>query len=188
MAGLLIVLVTSAVLLWAGLEKLRAGPEFGETLTALGVPAPLVRVLQPAVPLGEVLAAAGLVVTPSALWPRLSVLVLAVGFAAAGIVGLQADEPVRCSCFGAGTHRTLGWYQLAALPVWLLAVGGVAVARPNWSVQAGVRDLAGLILAMGLVRAMTLVRLRRTTEADRLAFRPAAEPTPIFATVQDGDR
>lgn len=188
MVGLLIVLVIGAILLWAGLEKIRAGQEFAGTLAALGVPAVLVRVLKPAVPLAEVLAAVGLVVTPSAPWPRLTVLILAMSFAGAGISGLRADEPVRCSCFGTATRRTLGWFQLAALPAWLLAVGGVAVTGPSWSVHEGIRDLVGLILALGAVRATTIVRLRRMTEADRLAFRPAAEPMPIFAPVQGGGR
>jgi hypothetical protein len=186
--GLLIVLVVSAILLWAGLEKIRAGQEFAGTLSALGMPAVLVRVIRPATPIAEVLAAVGLVVTPSAPWPRLTVLVLAVSFAGAGIVGLRAEEPVRCSCFGTTAHRTLGWFQLAALPAWLLAVGGVTATRPSWSVHDGIRDLVGLILALGAVRATTLVRLRRLTEADRLAFRPAAEPMSILAPVQDGGR
>lgn len=186
--GASILLIIAGVLIWAGLEKFRTQREFTSTLSALGVPAPLLRALGIGLPSAEILTGVSVVVGPSAAWPRIAVLSLALCFGAAGVLGLRAEEPIKCSCFGNEAHRSLGWFQIGTLPLWFLAMVPVVVSRPHWQFLDSMRNLVGVTLTISLIRALSLTRLRRVATSDRHAFKPSIEPMPIFARVLEGGK
>ncbi|HEY3685156.1 MAG TPA: MauE/DoxX family redox-associated membrane protein [Streptosporangiaceae bacterium] len=177
----------SGALLWAALEKLRAPTEFGETLRALGLPAPVRRAAVVAVPLAELAAAAGLLLVPGQVWPRALVLLLAAGFALAGVQGLRAAEPIACSCFGATGNATLGARQLYALPLWLAGVGALSLIGRDWTYRQGLALLAVLIAGLCGARAVRLARGTRAAIGDRQAVSEALEPhhSPIFTLSEE---
>jgi len=160
--ALLISAAVSGVLLWAGLEKLRLRSEFGATLSALGIPVRPRILLMIAVPCGELGTGAGLVVLPSQAWPRLGLVILGATFAIGGVLGLRADQPVACSCLGAASHGPLGWRQIGLFPAWLGAAGLLQWVNAGQRWQAGVQDLAGLVVLIGVVRAAVLIRVWRS--------------------------
>lgn len=178
-----VALLLSGALLWAGLEKLRAPTEFGATLRALGLPAPVRRAAVVAVPLAELAGAAGLLLLPWQVWPRALVLLLAAGFAFAGVRGLRSAEPIACSCFGATGDATLGARQLYALPLWLAGVGALVLTGRDWPYRQGLVLLAVLIAGLCVARVVRLTRGTRAATDDRQALSETAEPhhAPIFS-------
>jgi hypothetical protein len=164
------VFALSGVLLWAGMEKLRDGAGFDRTLAAIGVPAALRPAVRFAVPAAELVVGASLVLAPGQAWPRVGALLLAAAFAVAGGLGLLAAEDVTCSCFGATGGGKLGWAQLAALPVWVLAVLGAAALERPWSWPDGVQYLAALIVALCVLRSVPLLREWRVATGNRVAI------------------
>jgi hypothetical protein len=175
----------AGVLLWAGLEKVRVHREFVSTLTALGTaPRWLRRTGAVAVPVAEVTVAFGLLFWPGNRLPQLGVALLATAFAAAGLLGLRAVQPIRCACFGyAG--GTLGRRQLYAYPVWLAAATAIAATPPSWTAGTGTVVLAATVLAMAAVRGVSVERARRDAAATRRAFADSTgNPPAIFAPVE----
>ncbi len=185
MVATVAVFVAAAVLLWAGLEKVRASGGFDATLVALGVTSPVRPLLRVGVPVAEVVTGACLMVAPAAGWPRGMLVVLAVGFAGAGVLGLRAEEPVVCSCFGTVGRHVLGWRQLLTLPVWLLAAAILERRHPGWPPSEGLRNLAALVVLLGVLRVPAVVRGWQAARGDRLALMEGIdEGTPIFLAGQ----
>jgi uncharacterized membrane protein YphA (DoxX/SURF4 family) len=181
-------MIVSSVLLWAGLEKLRGITAFGRTLAALRLPGPVRQVLVVAVPASEVAVGTGLVVTPTAAWPLVGVLVLAAAFATAGLIALRAGTPIRCACFGAGSGGVLGRRQVYAFPIWLAAVAALSTL-PDWTSTPRLMPLAVVVIAMGAVRATQTERARRRSRADRFATAEGVfVRTPMFAPKLEGPR
>ncbi|GAA1704935.1 MauE/DoxX family redox-associated membrane protein [Fodinicola feengrottensis] len=137
------------VLLYAATQKLAAPRPFRQTLQALRVPfAAAVAIV---VPLVEIAAAIGLTVAPGGS----AALVAALGFAFAGaaVVAMSRGERIRCACYGSTGDATLGWRQLAALPLWLVvALDSFLAPDHAWS---GIGQFAGLTLALAVVVAGT---------------------------------
>jgi hypothetical protein len=178
----LISAAVSGVLLWAGLEKLRLRADFDATLTALGIPAGLRILLWVGLVCGELGTGTGLVVLPSAVWPRLGLVILGAMFAVGGVLGMRADHPVACSCLGAASHGPLGWRQIELLPVWLAAAAALQwLHHPAQRWQRDLQYLAGLVVVMGAIRAAAVVRAWRLAAGDRVALAEAmAQPAPMF--------
>jgi hypothetical protein len=175
----------AGVLLWAGLEKLRAHRDFLGTLTALGAaPEWLRRTGAVGVPAVEISVAWGLLLWPGNRLPQVGVVMLAAAFAVAGLLGLRAAQPIRCACFGI-SGGSLGRRQLYALPLWIVAAVAVAAAPPDWTAGTGTMVLAATVLAMAAVRAVAVERARREAAATRRAFAGGTgNPPNIFAVVE----
>lgn len=183
--ALLLTLGLSGVLLWAALEKLRAQPELRETLAALGSGGWPKRLLAPVVPAAEIVTAVGLLLVPAAQWPRLGVACLGVTFAVAGVLGLRAGQRVTCSCLGTTSGGLLGWTQIILLPGWLAAGYALAWLDPGWSAGEGVQYLAGLMVFLGALRAVSVVRELRAAGGNRRAIHEAVVVrAPIVAQAQ----
>ncbi|MQA84602.1 MAG: hypothetical protein GEV03_08265 [Streptosporangiales bacterium] len=168
-AALVLTYGVSGVLLWAGLEKLRAFAAFDTTLAALGLPRGLRRAVGLGVPFAEIITALGVVLLPGQTWPRLAVAGLAAGFAAAGLRGLRADRPVTCSCFGATGNAVLGWRQLYAFPIWLAAVVALDRMGSAWPPRQAVAHLAVVVGVLCGLRAAVLVSAWRRAADNRRA-------------------
>jgi hypothetical protein len=164
---MLVACAMAGVLLWAGLEKARDPRATASTIRSLGAR----KAARPAaVVLAGVEIALGfcLVFTPHSSATQLGVTALAATFALAGSIALSREEPIRCSCFGAGGNGYLGWNQVLAFPVWL---GGAAALR-LWMPEAppphvSATGLAALALGIAGARALQVARARDGARGDR---------------------
>jgi hypothetical protein len=164
---MLVACAMAGVLLWAGLEKARDPAATASTIRGLGarnVARPAAAVLAAV----EIALGFCLVFTPHSTAAQLGVTALAATFALAGSIALSREEPIRCSCFGAGGNGYLGWSQLLAFPVWL---GGAAVLR-LWMPEAPPAHVSatGLaVIAVGIAgaRAIQVSRARDGARGDR---------------------
>jgi hypothetical protein len=159
----------SAVLWWAGLEKLRYVRSMVGTMHELGVPTWAAKQLAVGVGVAEIGVAVGLLFRPDSVWTLGGVTVLAGAFAAAGLVAMGRDKPIRCSCFGAG-RGDLGELQVIALLPWLSGVWilGTSAEAPL-SFSTGAIRFAIVALAIAVVRTVAVVRAWREARGDRLA-------------------
>ena len=180
--ALLLTLGLTGVLLWAALEKARAQHDLRAALAALGFGGWPNRLLSPAVPAAEIVIGVGLVLFPGAEWPRFGVACLGVTFAVAGVLGLWSGQQVACSCLGATGGGLLGWSQIILLPGWLAAAYAVHRLNPGWSASEGLQYLAGLMVLLGMLRAVAAVQLWQAAVANRRAIDEAVVTrTPIVA-------
>lgn len=149
-AGIAVQILASTVLLLAGAQKLAAPARFADTLRALDLPG--TRVLRTAVPLLE-LATAVLLLTGAAR-PAAALLVagLGTGFGAAGLIATLRRTRIPCACFGPLDSGTLGWRQVALVPVWLLVAAGT-LAWPGIGGLTGLAVLAAVAQVAGVVAA-----------------------------------
>jgi hypothetical protein len=168
----------AVVLLSAALTKALDLKGFRQTLTKLGIRHGAMAV---AVVGAELITAGALFVAPAAWWPRALVGVLAIGFAAAGLMAVLTKRRVACRCFGSAGRGMLGWRQVAWVPVWLGAAGIAHWRAPGWTADVGLLLVACTVLGLLAVRVPAGVRLVRTLHDDRMAL------LPIYAGVRPGD-
>jgi hypothetical protein len=166
-ASTVVVVAGTAVLTWSGLEKIRNRDPLRSTATGLGLPPALSAVaatVTPCVELGTV--AAVVAGAPRYLSAALFV-ALGLTFASSAAWSMATGRVVACACFGAAT-RKLGWSQLAALPLWLLA-GWMVTRLPasGFGERASIFAVGTLVLAAA--RAVSAIRLWRQGRADRWA-------------------
>jgi len=161
------VAISCAVLSWAGLEKTRNRAPLSAAVAALGIPAALTKVIVVAVPLAELGTVAAVVAAaPSRLVAAL-IAGLGAGFAVAAGWSMLTGRDVGCACFGS-SGRKLGWPQLAALPLWLLAAWASA-RMPHASGQERVAALACGAIALAAIRSVTAIRRGIDARDDRRA-------------------
>lgn len=158
----------SLVLAWSGLEKIRDRAPLKEAATSLGAPAALAAIaaiVLPALELGTVVAlVVGLPLdVPSALFA-----LLGATFAAAALRSIMTGRVIACACFGA-SKRTLGWPQLLALPLWLLAAWSV-LRLPSTSMTGRLAALACAVMLLTALRAVSALRFGLEARSDRRAF------------------
>jgi hypothetical protein len=156
------------VLSWAGLEKARDRAALTAVVAKMGVPQRLAgaaAVTLIAVELGVVLA---IIARLPAYLPSVLVALLGVVFAGAGSWSLLTGKSVSCACFGA-SDRKLGWPQLAALPLWLLAAWSVERVPPVSTTVRLTAAAAGFLL-LAVVRAIPALQLSMSARRDRRAF------------------
>jgi hypothetical protein len=171
----------AAAFLWASLSKAAAQRGFRQTILQIGVPGRLTRLTASTVIGLELLAGVSLLIVPAWWWPRLLIVMLAVGFAGTGLVAVITGRRVTCRCFGDLGRGRLGWRQVALLPGWLLLAGAAQLWAPGWNVDQGLAVLAVVLFAMIALRLPTQQRAVRKVRADRIALapgyvRPATEP------------
>ena len=136
--------VTAFVFASSALRKAAPGRSLQPTLVQLGFRSGVARPAAYSVVTLEAAASAGLIIAPGSAFPYFLVAALATSFAVAGAVALARGRHIDCGCFGAGQRRPLGWWQIAAWPIWLglCALAWVWV-RP-WSPQVGLGVLCWL--------------------------------------------
>jgi hypothetical protein len=175
-AGAAVELVMAAVLLAAGLAKLRAPRETATTLRAL-----LDHRLPRAETLARVLGAAEsgtavvLAFRPIAYLGEVFTAALAVGFAATGLMALRTGKRVSCSCFGGSGQGVLGRRQLLLLPLWLTGCVAGAAWRTDGA-PVGLEAVAALVTLVGVVAVVSLLRALRAAVGDRQAAQEWMRP------------
>jgi hypothetical protein len=161
------VAISCAALSWAGLEKARNRAPLSAAVAALGIPGALTTVIAVAVPLAELGTVAAVVAgAPSRLVAAL-IAGLGAGFAVAAGWSMLTGRDVGCACFGS-SGRKLGWPQLAALPLWLLAAWAAA-RMPHASGQERVAALACGAVALAIIRSVPAMRRGIDARDDRRA-------------------
>jgi hypothetical protein len=161
------VVAACAVLMWSGLEKVRDRSLLAATLAGLGAapgPAAMAAVVVPVAELGAV---AAVVAGAPSYVPALLFIALGGSFAAAAAWAMSTGRVVACACFGT-PHRTLGWLQVAAVPLWAIA-GWAALELPEFTFRerAGCFAVGALVLAA--VRAIPVIRASIEARGDRRA-------------------
>lgn len=164
-------LVLATVLALSGLSKLSRPSLFVDTMRRLGFPAVLAGWGAAAVIVAELATATGLVVAPRSGLGRAAVMLLASGFAGAGLWARVTRRRVACHCFGPGQHSTLGVRQVVVLPGWLLLCLVGQLAAPSWTASQGLGAIAFVLLGGVAVRLVRAWPLWREVRADRISLR-----------------
>lgn len=173
-AGVAAQVVLIVVFLIAALSKIITHHELGQTIAQLG-PAALGRPAAIAVISAEMLAVTGLAVAPSAWWPRVLIVLLALAFAGAGIRALSRGEKIKCGCFG-NSGAVLGWRQVLYLPLWSALAVLAEASPPTWTGQEGLLGLAVALLAMVAWKLRAELRVLRPLREDRLVLPDPTQP------------
>lgn len=163
-----LVVMACAVVAWAGLEKIRAPFSLAATIRALGVPPHFAAIAALIVPIAELVTVIFVVTGAPAYLPATLFAVLGTAFAAAGLRAMGSRTEIPCACFGI-SERRLGWPQAAALPLWLLAAWSVT-NLPAFDLRARLETSAAAIVALTVIRALTVVRHSAAARRDRRAF------------------
>ena len=175
-------LLLAAVFLAAALAKLLDRRGARHALVDFGAPAALAPTLAVLLPLGELAAAAALLVVPWAWYGAVGALALLALFTAAIAVSLARGRTPDCHCFGQVSAGPIGWPTLLRNLV-LASVAGFVVwtgresAGPSalaWLSQLSLRDRAvlfGGIALLALVIAEAWVLLKLFTRHGRLLLR-----------------
>lgn len=163
-----------ALLLTSSLHKLVNPKEIGAVITRLvpGLPANRHVLIGRLLGATEFSGALFIALAPSAVGGLLSATFGTV-FASAGMLALRSGERLKCNCFGSSrSSGDLGWRQIMALPVWLVA--GAAVSFRDHSTSSALVTLAVGALAVTVLSEIPFVR-----ESVRLRSLPlAAERDP----------
>lgn len=163
-----LVVMACAVLAWAGLEKIRAPFSLAATVRALGAPPRFAAIAAFIVPVAELVTVILVVAGGPAYLPATLFAVLGAAFAAAGLRAIGSRTEIPCACFGI-SERRLGWPQVAALPLWLLAAWSV-IDLPAFGLRARLETSAAAIVALTVIRALSVVRHSAAARRDRRAF------------------
>jgi hypothetical protein len=163
-----LVVMACAVLAWAGLEKIRAPFSLAATIRALGGPPRFAAIAALIVPIAELVTVIFVVTGAPAYLPAALFAILGTAFAAAGLRAMGSRTDIPCACFGI-SERRLGWPQVAALPLWLLAAWSV-IDMPAFGLLARLETGAAAIVALTIGRAVSVVRHSAAARSDRRAF------------------
>jgi hypothetical protein len=158
-------LAMASVLLGAALEKARHLSSFASSLRELGLNRAVTAAAAGAIAL-ELIVSLAIVFRPHSSIAAGGVAVLAIAFAAAGIVAMRQPGSIRCHCFGAHGSGTLGKNQLYAFPFWL---AGAALLWSQPPVPAGWRPamFAAVGLTLAAVRGWSAVSEALRARGDR---------------------
>lgn len=161
-------LAMAAVLLWAAVEKARNPAPTAATIHALGLPHRLAWPAAVFVTVAEIVVAVAVLFRPDAALTQAGIVLLAGLFALAGLIALRLDEPIHCSCFGAGGNGHLGVKQIIAFVPWLAGAAilrlGIEEAPP---LPVGAACLATTSLAIAGVRGIGVWKSRLEARGDR---------------------
>lgn len=163
-----LVVIACAVLAWAGLEKIRAPFSLAPTVRALGGPPRFAAIAALVVPIAELVTVIVVATGAPAYLPATLFAVLGAAFAAAGLRAMGSRTEVPCACFGI-SERKLGWPQVAALPLWLIAAWSVT-DLPAFGLRARLETGAAAMVLLTVSRALSVVRHSAAARSDRRAF------------------
>ncbi|HEX6526370.1 MAG TPA: MauE/DoxX family redox-associated membrane protein [Streptosporangiaceae bacterium] len=162
------VAIVCAVLAWAGLEKIRSRSALAATVRALGGTTRFAAMAAIAVPVVELAASASVMVGAPSGVPAVLFAALGMAFVAAGIRAMRSPVVIACACLGA-SERSLGWKQLASLPLWLLAAWSV-LHMPAYGLRVRLASgVVGMVMLTG-IRAWSAIRLSVAARGDRRAY------------------
>lgn len=146
----------AAVFATAGIAKLRDRQGSRQALADFGLPDRLAKPGAVALPLAELVVAAGLLVAPLARWAALAALVLLLTFVAAIVRALARGQAPDCHCFGqvhsapAGRGTLARNAALAALAA-LVVVRGAGPPLDAWIAARSAAELAAVAAAIAAV-------------------------------------
>jgi methylamine utilization protein MauE len=163
-----LVIAGCAVLTWAGLEKARDRRPLAATIVALGLPPGLAAAGATLVPVAELATVLAVVAGAPPVVTFALFAALGTGFAAAAVRSLASGAPVACACFGS-SGTALGWRQLAALPLWLVA-GWATTALPVAGPADRLAIFASGMLVLVAARAVPAIRRGIAARGDRRAM------------------
>ncbi|MFG1795759.1 MauE/DoxX family redox-associated membrane protein [Nocardia sp. NPDC049149] len=105
-------LLVAVVFGWAGIAKLTDRDGTRKAVQEFGVPARWVATVGWALPTVELVVAAAVLPSWTAVWGGVAALVLLIGFSTAVAVLLARGQRPACSCFGAAGTAPIGWATL----------------------------------------------------------------------------
>lgn len=185
--GLLAAAAGAALLFTSGFSKLARPMHLRRTLQALGAAAGPARWGAIVLPIAEVVAAASLASVRGTAWPLVSLAGLGGAFMVAGLVAASKDETVECACFGGAGGTQLGWRQVAAFPLWVVA--GLVISSSEAAEsgrEAWLLTVSGLLLSavwLSSVLAVYVLRIRsRRIERARHAAASAGHNVRLAGT------
>lgn len=161
-----VALAMAAVLLRAGLGKVRHPGDLATTMVRLGVPRRTARHAAVAVVIAEFATAIALVFRPDAGLTQIAIVFLAVAFAAAGLRAIGLDERIACNCFGSGSGD-LGLRQVVMLIPWMAAAAILRLGAPALAAQDGAAWFAAIAAGIAALEAAGVVRAMREGRDDR---------------------
>ncbi|MBW3643176.1 MAG: thioredoxin family protein [Actinobacteria bacterium] len=161
----------------AGGTKLRRRQRTGRTFLSQGLAWP--RALATAVPVTELVLAAGLVVAPG--WAGVATLAVLAGFTTFLVRALRRGDPLGCGCFGAARPEPVGGVEVARNAVLLAVSASVAVVAPD-PVVPGVIPLVVVVAGAGATAvALAAARRRVVTSAGAVGQGPpSGSPAPAL--------
>lgn len=159
-------LATSAILLWAVLEKARDLSPTAATIRRLGVPGPLARPAAFLVLAAELVVAVAVLLRPDTILVQTGIVALAGLFALAGWIAWRRGEAIPCNCFGAGS-KDLGVGQILAFLPWLAAAGVLRLGAPRPQAAAAATAFAAVSLLLAALRAFAVRKAWVEARGDR---------------------
>jgi hypothetical protein len=167
-------LATSAILLWAALEKARDLSPTAATIRRLGVPGSLARPTAFLVTAAELVVAVAILFRPDTFLAQAGIVALAGLFALAGWIAWRRGEAIPCNCFGAGS-KDLGASQMLAFLPWLAAAGVLRLGASRPTAAAAAAAFAVISLFLAAVQAFAVRKAWIEARGDR---RSAQETYP----------
>jgi hypothetical protein len=167
LASTTLVIAGTAVLTWSGLEKIRDRSPLISTATGLGLPRKYAVVAGTAVPVAELVTVATVVAGAPRYLSAALFAALGIVFASSAAWSMATGRKVACACFGASA-RKLGWFQVGALPLWLLA-GWAMTGLPGSGFAERIGIFAAGMFALAVARAVPTMRLGIEARGDRWA-------------------
>jgi hypothetical protein len=148
-------LALAAVLVSAGLGKLRDRPGARDAMAAFGVAPALAPAVAVVVPLAELVIAVLLIPAATAAWAAAAALLLLAVFTGAILLNLLRGRAPACNCFGAASGEPIGPASLVRNGVLMALAAFVAVAGWNdagaglleWFAGLSTPVVAGVFLA-----------------------------------------
>lgn len=156
------------VLAWAGLEKARDRKPLTGVIAEMGIPQQFAGFATAALVIAELATVLIVIAGVPAYFSALLLALLGLCYAGAGAWSLLSGKDVSCACFGAAERR-LGWRQLAALPLWLLASWSVT-RMPAGRMTDRLAIAAAAFVLLTILRAIPALRRSAAARQDRRAF------------------
>lgn len=167
--GSISALAMALVLAFSAAQKAVVGQTVRPVLQELGFPRSVSKTLSYLLVLLEVATVVSLVALPRWLPTYMLVLMLAGSFSIAGLLALTSKRDIRCGCFGISSRSKLGWKQVLALPLWVLAGWFGYTSAWQLEPEVSLAMLSAIILIVGIARCARIERLRRQLRWDRFA-------------------
>ena len=165
-----IIIGLSAILLWAGLEKLRNPTPLVFTITSLGVTKYFASFFAGLLILSEFTLALFILFFSNSTTTHIGIITLAGIFAFAGLVTIISGKTIKCNCFGVGGTKYLGKAQIFAFPFWVISAGILHFGETRGvSLNSSALLFAIVSLLITGIRGIEVLRLQILSRKDRLS-------------------
>jgi hypothetical protein len=160
--------VTAGVFVLSATYKTFDIAPLARTLRALGVKAPVAKLVSIVAPGLELIVAALAIAAVPVLSPAV-LFAAATVFAYAGVRGVRSAEPIPCSCFGRQSRATLGRTQLA-VSGGLVAVALLLVKAPSISLERWTISMSLVFVGVMVVRVIPMISVLKELRAGRIGL------------------